>query len=563
MLVKVFALKVLAGEEVTSTLHFLKVLSQAASTESMIQASNAAAEEVLNSGISDIYKKGVRVRNSFTLMQSFVRERLAAKTGGVTTGGLCATPNDIKITHSPLVVDNEVIVPRVQLDDIVSSLVQEENHLTFTEDSHDLLKDQNEKVTLDASNQVPKVDSATSTPSRERPSLENKVVGFDLVKLDLEQKRLFRLRNEIREKLKRTREQEDLLKSREAHLDEKESRVKRLAEHLKKQQLQLAFQSKKHHEAMKLSKNFGDDEHICSENFESTRLQLKEREDRISRLEKKLQKLQSRLLKKQQERDFSINLHQATPGVVCAGNDEKRYCCQSMQTDGALVIGPQDTRTKHLSGPILAKMEPFLFCDDAKVLYTHAVSDTVYNWKLAAAKKSKARSCRRWQRIGMKGRQKSDQPSRCNHHSNDKNMNYEVDQIARYYKNEGNVNIEQTFNEFKREQNSDPQSGILSREAALMSSVDSNNPDQRSLLSSSIPDATMHRDVVSVATKAEASSMYRGYKFSFDLGSHKKQAVFPAKKTNKLPRAQDAAVNSCSQMLEKFDQQIQGALNNM
>jgi hypothetical protein len=39
--------KVLAGEEVASTLHFLKALSVAASTESMIHASDAAAEKIL------------------------------------------------------------------------------------------------------------------------------------------------------------------------------------------------------------------------------------------------------------------------------------------------------------------------------------------------------------------------------------------------------------------------------------------------------------------------------------------------------------------------------------
>jgi len=97
-----------------------------------------------------------------------------------------------------------------------------------------------------------------------------------------------------------------------------------------------------------------------------------------------------------------------------------------------------------------------------------------------------------------------------------------------------------------------------------LNSLDSNNLEQTSLLPCSIPEMAMHRDVVSVATKADAASVYRGYKFSFDLGVCPKQnAVFPPKETSKLPVMQEVAVSGCSQMLEKFDQQIQGALNNI
>ncbi len=76
--------------------------------------------------------------------------------------------------------------------------------------------------------------------------------------------------------------------------------------------------------AVKLSNNFGDGEHSISGKNEFTRFQLKEREERILRLERKLQKLQSRLLKKQQDHDLSVALHHVTPGIASTGIDETR-----------------------------------------------------------------------------------------------------------------------------------------------------------------------------------------------------------------------------------------------
>jgi hypothetical protein len=91
---------------VASTLHFLKALSVAASTESMIHASDAAAEKILRLGTSNIYKKAVRVRNAFATVQCLLREKSATKRSRVTTGALGPKTMGTKIVNSELIVDN-------------------------------------------------------------------------------------------------------------------------------------------------------------------------------------------------------------------------------------------------------------------------------------------------------------------------------------------------------------------------------------------------------------------------------------------------------------------------
>jgi uncharacterized protein YgiM (DUF1202 family) len=425
----------------------------------------------------------------------------------------------------------------------LGNLVSSKEESNFTEFSSCLPDEQHERANDDPFNQMPN----TAVP------LGN-VVGSDLVKLDIEQKRLFKLQYRVRETLRRTREQEESLKNREAALYEKERRVKRFAEHLKKQQVQVSHQLKKHQEAVKLSNNFSEDEHSISGKNDITRLQLKEREERILRLERKLQKLQSRLLKKQQNHDLSVALHHVTPGIVSTGIDETRYCCRSMQTDSSADLTVKDSRTTCLSRMGTIKFEPFLFCDDTKVLFTHATEEPTDYLKLAAAKKCKAKLSRRWQRIVVHRR---------NHHLYDTNLHGSIPQKSSYNHSGVNVNYNCSLDELRKGENPYPQLS-QSEEVVPINSLDSNNLEQTSLLPCSIPEMAMHRDVVSVATKADAASVYRGYKFSFDLGVCPKQnAVFPPKETSKLPVMQEVAVSGCSQMLEKFDQQIQGALNNI
>ncbi len=573
-----------------STLHFLKALSVAASTESMINASGAAAEKVLQLGTSNIYKKAVRVRNAFATVQFLLREKCATKKSRGTTGALEPKTMDEKIVNSGLIVDNEGTFSNDNVNHFMGdqakgkkespfkkesriekvnpqvcnqvlavtteiltnsplalqslgNLVRGKEESNFTEDSSSLPDKQHVGANDDPLNQMP----STSAP------LGN-VAGFDLVKLDIEQKRLFKLRYRVREALRRTREQEESLKNRETVLYEKEYRVKLFAEQLKKQQAQLSYQLKKHQEDVKLSNNFGDDEHSISGKNELTRFQLKEREERILRLERKLQKLQSRLLKKQQDHDLSVALHHVTPGIANTEIDETRYCCRSMQTDSTADLTVKDSRTTCLSRMSTIKFEPFLFCDDTKVLFTHATEEPTDYLKLAAAKKCKAKLSRRWQRIVVHRR---------NHHSCDTNLHGSIPQKSSCNPSGVNVNYNFSLDESRKVESPYPQSS-QSEEVVPINSLDSNNLEQTSLLPCSIPETTIHRDVVSVATKADAASVYRGYKFSFDLGVYQRQnAVFPPRRMSKLPIVQEVAVGGCSQMLEKFDQQIQGALNNI
>lgn len=550
----------------------------------MRNASDTAAEKILQQGTSNVYKKAVRVRNSFATMQFLLREKVAAKRIGETFVALEQKPVDAKVIHEELTLDNaptsskdflnnfmgnigkgekespfvkeshiETITSHVSSQDLdvtteiqtisplalksLGNVVKGNEEPDFTQDSSCLPNKQHERANDDTLNQ--KSECSKAIPSRN-------VVGFDLVKLDMEQKRLFKLQHKVRETLRRTREQEESLKTREATLYEKEIRVKRFAEHLKKQELQLSCQLKKHQEAEKISNNLSDNEHSLSEKNEFTQVRLKEREERILRLERKLQKLQLRLLKKQHDHDLSVALHHVTPGM-----DETRYCCRSMQTDNMADLVVQDSRAASLSRPTTLKFEPFLFCDDANVFYTNATEEPEVYLKVAAAKKCKAKLSRRWQQVVMQRR---------NHHSCEKNWHGSISQKSSH--NMSGVNVHYN-RELSKVENASSQI-IQSEEAVPRNSLDSKNLEHRSLLPCAIPDTTMHRDVVSVATKAEAASVYRGYKFSFDVGACLVQnTVFPSRKTSKLPIVQEGAVSSCSDMLEKIDQQIQGALNNI
>lgn len=553
----------------------------AASTESMRNASNIAAEKILQLGTSNIYKKAVRVRNSFATMQFLLREKVAAKRIGEAFVALEQKPVDAKVKNEELTLDNaptssedflnhfmgdigkgerelpsvkefhfEAITSHVSNQDgdvttkiqtksplAIGNIVKDKEEPDFTQDSSYFPNKQHGRANDDPLNQMPECSNATP--------LRN-VVGFDLVKLDKEQKRLFKLQHKVRETLRRTREQEESLKSREAILHEKEIRVKRFADCLKKQELQLSCQLKKHQEADKISTNFSDNEHSLSEKNEFIQVRLKEREERILRLERKLQKLQLRLRKKQQDYDLSVALHHVTPGI-----DENRYCCRSMQTDSMADLVVQDSRAASVSRPTTLKFEPFLFCNDANVLYTHAKEEPGFHVKVAAAKKCKAKISRRWQQVAIQRR---------NHHSFEKNRQGSIYQKSSH--NMSGVNVHYN-REVSKVENTNPQI-IQSEEVMPINSLDSKTLEQRSLLPCAIPEATMHRDVVSVATKAEAASVYRNYKFSFDLGACLVQnTVFPSRKTSKLTIVQEGAVSSCSHMLEKIDQQIQGALNNI
>ena len=497
----------------------------------MIQMSIAASEKVLSLGVSDIYKKTVRLRSSLCLMQTLIRDKLSTRkkndcsenspkrealVENCISGAQCSetsAENPNNSAHS----DMSEIEPTTTINPVAPR-----DHSNLPEQSFccDAISGSATKCVT--------VSTAGGVVRSPIKSDKDFAACESQRKLEIDRKKIFRLQHKLRQTAHKLHEREELLQLREAALDEKESRTARLAEQLKRQQTLIVLQLKKNNEILNLSKQNGGGVSESPSNAEEKNLHLKEREERISRLEKKLQKLQSRLLKKQQEQEIAMALRQSSSDTACVLEKEvscnevstvvQEYRSQSIQTD---CEGDEIPCDHSVDSPLTlsASTGAFVFCNDTQVFYTRAIRKKAASTKDRHCMKSRPRSSRRRHRLTV-SRKKHTVADDC---APQRKQESEDSFNEQKYKIEDSLNNGQDFFEKKRKKNvrfehstnddKKKMSNVLEDEQKSSvvddgsGSLQKSRLKQRSILS---PDL---RDTASgIATR----SLYSNYKFSFD-----------------------------------------------
>ena len=659
-----------------ASLHFIKVLARAASKDSMIQASASAAEQVLQTGVHEIYKKCVQVRDSISRMQSLWRESRAwkVKDGLVGTTNSNPLPSQVSSVTSECAsmpsVSNDMTPKEQQgcydglrkdiaeasesreatcIDEmsmagvsielpgataINDASVESRSELLHIEISNETVANENSSefsrcdtenehvdgkvgVVLDLTNQSSALEPIKVTgleanvqetscdaaklnhckqPTTNAKSDKAPEEEESRIKLEQERNKLFSLQCKVRQTLKKLLEREASLHAREAAIEDKDFRMARLAQNLKKQQARVIYQHKKEPGVSESSKRDTEGECKCETLYEERNLILKEREERIARLEKKLRKLQLQLMKKQQEQDFASVMCQVSPALhipsnksseavqgenhstqskICkmrrkrirtTNNRRKQCSSQYVQTDAA--TDSISIADKISDSPVeMMNLEPFRFCYDTRVLYPCALRKNSDSSRTQGLVILRPRTSRRRPCILLSRKIKTTDTKRAVRSKEETCGGQNIRSISIEEKPEKCVRFDGSGKEDQQYEARVASCLPLDKAGGiLLSSNGKSEFEARNASAPVVPATVLQRDAVSVATKSQAASLYSGYKFSFDWGkSHidKLQKAGVARNQNNKSRVDSATVIRYSHWLENFDQQIQCGLNNM